>query len=200
MSVKKDNKKKGEKPPKARRQERDEYVPKTVDGKELRGIVRIAGKDIKGHYKLTRAIQSIKGMGPTIGKVLSEIVIRELKLKETVLIGELEEKQIEQLENILTNPLKYNVPKHLLNRQREFESGDIRQMIATDLTYQIKQDIDHEKDVQTWRGYRHNYGQKVRGQHTRSTGRKGTTMGVIRKAAQNKGAQPADAKKQDKKK
>lgn len=199
MSVKKDNKKKTGKPPKSRRQDRDEHVPKTVDGKELRGIVRISGKDIRGHYKLTRAIQSIKGMGPTIGKVLSEIVKRELKLKDTVLIGELDEKQLEEIEKILTNPLKYNIPRHLLNRQREFESGETRQLIATDLTYQIKQDIDHEKDVQTWRGYRHNYGQKVRGQHTRSTGRRGTTMGVIRKAAQQKGAQPAD-KKQEKKK
>jgi small subunit ribosomal protein S13 len=34
------------------------------------------------------------------------------------------------------------------------------------------------KEMNSWRGYRHAYGLKVRGQRTRSTGRKGKAVGV----------------------
>ena len=34
------------------------------------------------------------------------------------------------------------------------------------------------------RGFRHQYGQKVRGQKTRSTGRTGSTVGVVKKSLQ----------------
>jgi small subunit ribosomal protein S13 len=74
-------------------------------------------------------------------------------------------------------------------------------IIGTDLTFRVKQDITNAKDMNTWKGYRHAYGQKVRGQRTRTTGRTGMTVGVLRKVmlakaaaargAEAKGAAPA---------
>jgi small subunit ribosomal protein S13 len=57
----------------------------------------------------------------------------------------------------------------------------------------VRQDIDHEKESNTWKGYRHAYGQKVRGQRTRSTGRTGMTVGVLRKAVLAKAGAAAAA-------
>lgn len=66
-----------------------------------------------------------------------------------------------------------------------------------DLAFAQRQDIEREKKLYTWKGYRHAYGKKVRGQRTRNTGRKGMALGVLRKtilgAAQAQKAQAAQA-------
>ncbi|NLE05551.1 MAG: 30S ribosomal protein S13, partial [Crenarchaeota archaeon] len=36
--------------------------------------------------------------------------------------------------------------------------------------------------IRSWRGYRHAYGLKVRGQRTKTTGRAGKSLGVKKKA------------------
>ncbi|MFH1306437.1 MAG: 30S ribosomal protein S13 [Candidatus Micrarchaeota archaeon] len=179
MATKKDKKKKGKG---KHRPKEEKEIPTTVDGKEIRGIVRISGRDLKGHWKITRAIQAIRGIGPTVGKMLSKIALKELGLKSTILVGELDEQMVTRLEQILSNPKKYGVYDFLLNRQKEFQTNSPSHAISTDLIYAVRQDIEHEKDSQTWKGYRHSYGQKVRGQRTRTTGRTGMTVGVMRKA------------------
>ncbi|MDD5712784.1 MAG: 30S ribosomal protein S13, partial [Smithellaceae bacterium] len=55
-------------------------------------------------------------------------------------------------------------------------------VIMTDLLFESGQDLDREKKSYSWKGYRHTYGQKVRGQKTRNTGRTGMAVGVLRKA------------------
>ncbi|MEM4389815.1 MAG: 30S ribosomal protein S13 [Candidatus Micrarchaeia archaeon] len=150
--------------------------------KDIRGIVRIAGKDINGELPLWRALTRVKGIGDRLARVFSEIALSELHLPETTLLGELTDEQVERIEEIISNPLKYGVPSYMLNRQKDFESGAHLHLTGADLTFAVKQDIERDKSINTWRGFRHAYGQKVRGQHTRSTGRTGMTVGVMRKA------------------
>ena len=45
----------------------------------------------------------------------------------------------------------------------------------------VKNDIDFMTDIRTWKGVRHSLGLKVRGQRTRTTGRKGRAVGVAKK-------------------
>ncbi|VVB57217.1 30S ribosomal protein S13 [uncultured archaeon] len=153
-----------------------------ANGKEIRGIVRIAGRDLKGQWSVPRALRAVKGLGLNLGQVASRIVMHELKLTPKTMIGELDEAQMKKIEEILAHPHKFGAPVYLLNRQREFATNETHHLIAVDLGYAVKQDVEHEKDAYTWKGYRHAYGQKVRGQHTRSTGRSGMTVGVLRKA------------------
>ncbi len=153
-----------------------------ANGQEIRGIVRISGKDLKGQWSIPRSLRSIRGLGLNLGQMLSGIVLRELKIPAKTMVGELDEAQIKKLEDILQHPEKYGAPTFMLNRQREFATNETHHLIAVDLGYAVKQDVEHEKDAYTWKGYRHAYGQKVRGQHTRSTGRSGMTVGVLRKA------------------
>jgi small subunit ribosomal protein S13 len=154
----------------------------SASGKEVRGVVRLAGKDLNGGLPIRRAIISVRGVGLNLGAMISRIVYEKLGFDAKTMLGELTEQEIEKLEHILRYPQEYGVPIRMLNRQRDLFTGNNVHMIGTDLAYAVKQDIDHEKDSYTWKGYRHTYGQKVRGQHTRSTGRTGMTVGVMRKA------------------
>lgn len=173
----------------------------SASGKEVKGIVRLAGKDLRGSLPLRRAIVSVKGIGINLGEVISVIACAQLGVTEESMVGELSEQQVEKLEHILKNPEEFGVPVRMLNRQKDLVTGNSIHLIGSDLTFTVRQDIDHEKDSNTWKGYRHAYGQKVRGQHTRSTGRTGMTVGVMRKAvlagaaaaAQAAGAQAAGA-------
>jgi len=51
-------------------------------------------------------------------------------------------------------------------------------LITSDIALSVRNDIEREKAMSSWRGYRHMYGLKVRGQRTRCTGRKGGAVGV----------------------
>jgi small subunit ribosomal protein S13 len=62
-------------------------------------------------------------------------------------------------------------------------------MITSDLDFAASNDIEREKLVMSWRGYRHMFGLRVRGQCTRTTGRRGGAVGV-KKVKVMPGAEP----------
>lgn len=192
---------KASEPQKDRRPERQSRRPQqqaakqlvSASGKEVRGVVRLAGRDLNGGLPIRRAITSVRGIGLNLGKVVSQIACANLGFDEKTMVGELTEEEVEKLEHILKNPAEFGVPVRMLNRRRDMLTGADIHMIGSDLAYAVKQDIDHEKDSYTWKGYRHTYGQKVRGQRTRSTGRTGMTVGVLRKAVLAKAGAAATA-------
>jgi len=54
-------------------------------------------------------------------------------------------------------------------------------------------------DIRTWKGVRHSLGLKVRGQRTRTTGRKGRAVGVAKKVVMEAArAAAAAAEKEEK--
>jgi small subunit ribosomal protein S13 len=173
----------------AKKMEKIEGKAETASAKkEIKGIVRIAGKDIKGEIKLRRALMQVKGIGIPLSTALTKIISSQLKIPKDVMIGELSDEQMDALTGIISNPLKYGVPERMLNRQRDAETSQSAHFIGTDLSFRVKQDITSEKDLNTWKGYRHTYGQKVRGQRSRTTGRTGMSVGVLRKAMLAKAA------------
>ena len=58
------------------------------------------------------------------------------------------------------------------------DDGSNNHMITSDLDFAASNDIEREKLVMSWRGYRHMFGLRVRGQCTRTTGRRGGAVGV----------------------
>ena len=147
--------------------------------KEFQHIVRIAGTDLDGTLKLNYALANIKGIGIT----LANAIVRKAKLSQETRIGFLTEIDIERLEDIITNPAKHGFPNWMLNRTKDIETGKDLHLIGADLTLKIKTDIEEMKNLKSWRGYRHAYGLRVRGQRTRTTGRSGKAMGVKKKEA-----------------
>jgi small subunit ribosomal protein S13 len=70
------------------------------------------------------------------------------------------------------------MPEWYLNRRKNTDTGSNSHLITSDLDFAASNDIDREKTVMSWRGYRHMFGLRVRGQCTRTTGRKGGAVGV----------------------
>lgn len=161
------------------------------ESENFRGIVRIAGKDLDGHLKLYKALFKVKGIGQNLAKTLERIIERELGIKPGSRIGDLTEEQIDKIDVILKNPQLSGVKNFLLNRARDKESGKDLHLLMNDLVFAIRQDVQAEKDTRTWRGWRHSLGQRVRGQHNRTTGRTGMTVGVLRKAIKEQKAAAA---------
>ncbi|MEM2370001.1 MAG: 30S ribosomal protein S13 [Candidatus Bathyarchaeia archaeon] len=146
---------------------------------EFRHIVRLIDRDVDGSKTVVDAISDIKG----VGLRLAEIIARELNVPFTTRIGLLPSEKIAEIEKMIKNLSKSNLPKWLFNRRKDFKTGEDKHLISSDIDLTIKADIEREKTLWSWRGYRHAYGLKVRGQKTRTTGRTGKTIGVSKKGA-----------------
>jgi len=156
--------------------------PQVVEKENFRGIIRIAGKDMKGELPLRRALSRVRGIGHTLAVSASIVLQDELSLNPSLRIGELTEEQIEKIDHILNTLQDRKVAHYLLNRRGDVLSGKDRHVIMNDLIFENTQDVERDKKMYTWRGYRHSFSQKVRGQRTRNTGRSGMAVGVLRKA------------------
>jgi len=145
---------------------------------EFRHIIRIAEKDLDGTLKVNYALMKIKGIGAS----LAGIIVRKAGVNPDNRLGFLSDGEIEKIEDVIEKPAKYGLSGWLLNRPKDAQTGSDGHLIGSNLDLQIKMDIDDMKKIRSWRGYRHAYGLKVRGQRTRTTGRSGKAMGV-KKAA-----------------
>ncbi len=141
---------------------------------EFKYIVRIAGTDIDGRLKVPYGLALIKGVGIN----LAYAICRSLKIDTEKRIGFLADAEIKKIESALEDISKVNLPSWMLNRRKDYETGEDKHLIGADLIYVVRQDIEREKRIKSWRGIRHALGLKVRGQRTRTTGRTGITVGV----------------------
>ena len=142
---------------------------------EFRHIVRLAEQNLKGNTPIRLALTKIPG----IGDQMANAIIKVMELDPSKKIGEFSDEEVEKLEAFIKNP--QGIPSWMLNRRKDPVEGKDLHLVSSDLKIAIKSDIDRMKKAKTYRGMRHAYGLKVRGQRTKSTGRKGRTVGVQRK-------------------
>lgn len=145
--------------------------------KEFRHIVRVTDTDIDGTLKVGYALTKIKGISIS----LANAVLKKAGINPEIRLGLLSEDQVKKIEDVIQNPAKYGIPSWLLNRRKDLETGKDLHLLSSDLVLRTKMDIDLMKKIKSWKGYRHAYGLKVRGQRTRTTGRTGKTVGVKKK-------------------
>ena len=157
-----------------------------MSASEYKHILRIAGKDIEGGKKLIVALSEIKGVGYNFAQVL----IQSLNINPNMRVGFLTENDIHEIEQAISNPARAGIPQWYLNRRKNMDDGSNNHMITSDLGFAVSNDIEREKLVMSWRGYRHMFGLRVRGQCTRTTGRRGGAVGV-KKVKMMPGAAPA---------
>jgi len=141
---------------------------------EYRHIVRIAGKDVPGAKKMIIGVSQVRGIGYNFAKAILDL----LKIDYNSNVGFLSESQVDAIEKAMRNPASLNMPGWFLNRRKDMESGSDLHLITSDIEFNVRNDIEREKNTNSWRGFRHTYGLKVRGQRTRTTGRKGGAVGV----------------------
>jgi small subunit ribosomal protein S13 len=145
-----------------------------LSASDYKHIVRIAGKDIAGSKKLITALSEIRGVGYNY----SQVLLQSLNINPNIRVGFITDRELTDVEAAVKNPSKSGVPEWYLNRRKDIDTGSHQHLITSDLDFAISNDIDREKNVMSWRGYRHMFGLRVRGQCTRTTGRRGGAVGV----------------------
>lgn len=145
-------------------------------GEDFKYIVRIVNTDIDGEKQAITALSSIKGVGNRI----AEIAIKDIGYPPNKQIGHITDEEQAKLVTILEE-LSDTLPEWMLNRQKDWESGDDLHLLSTELDMTQMDDINRMRMIRCYRGIRHENGHKVRGQRTRSNGRSGLTLGVSKR-------------------
>ncbi len=147
-----------------------------MSSQEYRHIVRIVGNDIPGERKSLVGLTQIKG----IGYNFATAILDTLKINTNSNIGNLTEDNVKAIEKLILDPIGGNFPTWFLNRNKDFETGKNLHLLTSDIPFTLRNDIERERITASWRAYRHLSGLKVRGQRTRTSGRKGGAVGVAK--------------------
>ncbi|MBR9689955.1 MAG: 30S ribosomal protein S13 [Candidatus Altiarchaeota archaeon] len=142
---------------------------------EFRHRVRVAATELRGKMPVKLALTKVKGVGPAIANAILTI----LKIDPKKQMGTFNDEELAALEEFVKNP--QGIPSWSVNRQKDPFTGKDEHLVSSDLDFRLKTDIDYMKKTKSYRGMRHAFGLKVRGQRTKSTGRRGKSLGVRRK-------------------
>jgi len=144
-------------------------------------IVRIANTDIDGNKKIADAMRKIKG----VNFAFSNMICNFVGVDKTKKTGNLLDSEIKKLDEAIRNPKEFGAPSWMLNRRKDYETGEDKHLLSSDLTFTKDNDIKMMKKMKSYKGMRHAFGLPVRGQRTRSNFRrnKGKVAGVQKKKA-----------------
>ena len=182
----------GKKPKKGSEKKGDEKLKKDKEGKvkgdkqedevenpDFKYIIRVANTNLDGNLMIPYGLTGIKGIGIRLGIAITD----NLDFPRDKKLGDLTDAEVEKLIKIVDN-INEEFPGWMLNRQNDYEIGTDIHIISSDIQRQLRDDLNRLKKIRCYRGIRHEQGQKVRGQRTRSNGRTGMTVGVQRKKVQ----------------
>jgi small subunit ribosomal protein S18e len=141
---------------------------------EFQHILRVLNTNIDGKRKVMFAITKITG----IGKRFANLICKKAEIDINRRAGSLTNEEIEKLVAIISNPKQFKVPNWFVNRQKDRVSGKTTQVVVNGLIGKVREDLERLKKIRAHRGIRHYWGVRVRGQHTKTTGRKGRTVGM----------------------
>ena len=128
-------------------------------------LVRILSTDIEGKMGIYVGLTKIKGISWSV----SNAVCNYLKLAKSKKIGSLTPEELKKLSEFIK---EMKIPNHLLNRRKDFETGEDKHLIGSDLELRKDFDIKRLKKIKSYRGLRHASGLPLRGQRTKSHFRK----------------------------
>lgn len=178
------NKQKGSDDADDAKEKKTKTVVKNEENPDFKYIVRVANTDLDGKYQVIPAIAMVKGLGIRT----AAIVATRANVNAYQKIGNLTDDEITRLQEAVEG-LAENVPAWMLNRRKDVDTGDDNHLIGSDVEIKLRDDLNRLKKIRTYRGVRHEGGQKVRGQRSRSNGRTGLTLGVQK--TKQPGAAPA---------
>jgi small subunit ribosomal protein S13 len=158
---------------------------------DIRRIVRILSTDVDGNLPVRRALRKVKG----VSFMFSNAIYKSTGVDKDKKVGTMSDQEIKQLEGFILNPKVY---PWLLNRRKDAETGRDIHVTMSELDLKKREDINVLKRIRAYKGVRHELGQPVRGQRTRSSFRTSKSVGVSKKrvmAAAKPAAAPAKEKK-----
>tara|TARA_Y100000296_G_C5143470_1_gene242383 strand:+ start:661 stop:1170 length:510 start_codon:yes stop_codon:yes gene_type:complete len=139
--------------------------------KDEERIIRILSTDIEGKMKIFPGLTKIKGISWSFSNAICKI----LKIDKNRKIGSLNDGEINKILEFIKKP---SVPKFILNRRIDFETGEDKHMTGIDLELRTEFDIKRLKKIKNYKGFRHMSKLPVRGQRTRGNFRKNRAKGV----------------------
>ncbi|ETE69180.1 40S ribosomal protein S18, partial [Ophiophagus hannah] len=128
-------------------------------------ILCVLNTNIDGRRKIAFAITAIKG----VGRRYADVLLRKADIDLTKWARELTEDE------------QYKIPDWFLNRQKDVKDGKYSHVLANGLDNKLREDLEHLKKIRAHWGLRHFWGLCVHGQHTKTTGRHGRTVGISKK-------------------
>jgi small subunit ribosomal protein S18e len=149
-------------------------VYNTTEGGNFQHILRVLNTNVDGREKIAYALTDIKG----VGRRFANLVCKKANVDLNKRAGELTKDEIEKVVTILQHPSQFKIPDWFLNRRKDYTTGGTKQLIGNQLIAQLREDITRLKKIRAHRGLRHHWNLRVRGQHTKTTGRHGRTVGV----------------------
>jgi small subunit ribosomal protein S13 len=142
--------------------------------REIRALVLMFNRKISGFKKIYSRIIAIKGLGHTLTKV----IMQKLNLDPKKKIGEYSQEQLQKIEKEIK---EYVFPEFLTNSRKDRRTGESKVLLEIDLNLKKEGDIERLMTIGTYRGVFHQKGEKVRGQRTRSNGRKNKISQIKKK-------------------
>jgi small subunit ribosomal protein S18e len=137
-------------------------------------ILRILNTNVIGTRKVVYALRQIRGIGPRFANLICKKADIDLNKRA----GELNEDELETIKTIIANPLQFNIPDWFLNNQKDHKDGKYTQNVSNQLDTKLRDNFERMKKIRLHRGLRHYWGIRVRGQHTKTTGRRGKSVGL----------------------
>lgn len=146
------------------------------EDQEINYFVRVQNTDLDGTRPVLIALTGIKGVGRHSAKIIAE----EAAVPKHELMGKLDEASVDRIREVVGSYLG-RIPVWMTNRPKDIYTGEARHVLGPDVAMTLEEDLNLLKKIRAYRGIRHETGQKVRGQRTKSTGRTGLIVGVKRK-------------------
>ncbi|CAF1309945.1 unnamed protein product [Didymodactylos carnosus] len=150
-----------------------------IQPEKFQHILRVLNTNIDGRRKIGYALTAIKG----VGRRFAHVCVRKADVDLNKRAGELSDEEVERIITIITSPRQYKIPDWFLNRQKDVKDGKYSQVTSNNVDTKVREDLERLKKIRAHRGLRHYWSLRVRGQHTKTTGRRGRTVGVSKKKA-----------------
>lgn len=124
--------------------------------------------NVDGNIKIVYALTYIRG----VGRRYANLVCKKADVDLNKRAGELTQEELERIVRIMQSPTEFKVPSWFLNRQNDVNDGKDYHNLANNLESKLRDDLERLKKIRSHRGIRHFWGLRVRGQHTKTTGRR----------------------------
>lgn len=144
--------------------------------KQQATLIRILSTDINANSSILFGLSNIKG----IGIMFSNAICNVLKLDKNAKLSSLSDKEIEKIEEYLSNPEMPGIPVWLKNQRKDYNSGEDLHLTAKDIDFNLLQLRRRVGKLKTYKSLRYRARLPVRGQRTKSNFRRNKTLAAMK--------------------
>ena len=138
---------------------------------EFEHLVRICNADLDGNKQIVYGLTKIKGVNFMLANAICNLLNIDKKSKT----GMMDKAVILKITEAVQNLKKLGIPDWMLNRRKDYETGENIHLLSSDLDFQKVGDIKRLMKIRCYRGTRHGSGLTSRGQKTKSNFRRTKT-------------------------